>query len=232
MVTQNANGCVVAFRGTTELAQWLSYITQAGASPCSVVGGQTFGPFEAWSNEIAGRLRGQLPVDTRLAFCGHSLGGAMALLTAAKIAGMGFQRPVVYTSGCPLVGDADFVEAYLPTAHNTIRVIDPVVSCPPSALANPLFCPFGRPLLPRFFRPGHQWVLPSVTFNWVATATWVIATDASGWVRRLPKEFQERHNDDEYLSQAWAICDHEDREAVSAWGVIAKQYFGLDVQTI
>lgn len=232
MVTQNANGCIVAFQGTTDLAQWLNYITQAGVTPCSLIGGNTFAPFEAWANEIAGRLVTQLPPNTPLAFCGHSLGGAMAIILAAKIAASGFNRPVVYTSGCPFVGDADFVNAFRPTVHNLIRLSDPVTSLPPSALANPLFCPLGRPLLPSLFRPGFEWVLPgslSPNFN---TAAWVLQADPTAWFRRLPKNIVESHTLGEYLTQAWGLCDHEDKAAVSAWGIIASQFFGLDVQPV
>lgn len=232
MVASNANGQVVAFQGTTELAQWASYITEFGASPCSLVGGLTFAPFEAWSNEIAGRLRTQVDANARLAFVGHSLGGAMAIVCAAKLAAMGFPRPVVYTSGCPFVGDQDFTAAYQPTAHNLIKVGDIVPALPPSALANPLFCAFGRPILPRMFRPGLEWVMPGFRGNQVNVAAWVLASDPTAWIRRLPTSIAEIHTSGQYLTQAWSLCDHEDKSAAAAWGVIASQFFGLDVQPV
>lgn len=232
MVMSNAAGTVVAFAGTTNTGQWLSYLSQFGASPCAIVGGQTFTPFETWATEIAGRLAMQIPVDGPLAFCGHSLGGAIAHLVAAKLAIQGFAKPVVYTCGCPRVGSEAFVNAYRPSGQNVVRSSDLVPYLPPSLLSSRRFAGIAGLPLPEMFRPGYDWHLPSRAALSSNPWSWVTATSPLLWASNFPSTITESHVSGEYLRDAWSLLDHEDRSAASAWGVIAASAFGLNVQPV
>ena len=52
--------------------------------------------------------------NSRLFVCGHSLGGALALITADRLAAEGGMPPIrgVFTYGAPRVGDEQFANAY------------------------------------------------------------------------------------------------------------------------
>ena len=84
-----------------------------------------------------------LPADTTFLFTGHSLGGAMSVMSAldAKLSGLLNDRAhYVYNYGCPRVGNADFVDLYnaqLPETHRVIHYKDLVARIPP-CVSNPL----------------------------------------------------------------------------------------------
>ncbi|MEQ1533939.1 MAG: lipase family protein [Sideroxydans sp.] len=71
-------------------------------------------------------------IDAALYFTGHSLGGALATLAAAR------HRPsALYTFGSPRVGDIDFVRSLQPMEEIIHRVVNPkdiVTTLPPEIL--------------------------------------------------------------------------------------------------
>ncbi|GEM_PF-3161172 len=98
--------------------------------------------------------------------CGHSLGGALANLTAAYFRKKNHSKVMLYTFGCPLVGDSEFshhfskIQAII--SYRFVNNRDAVTMIPPPhshlrinvlilGLANPLFLipatidPFGKP---------------------------------------------------------------------------------------
>jgi triacylglycerol lipase len=67
-----------------------------------------------------------LDVSMTLFIAGHSLGGALSVLSLPDVVkSTPFKRPVLYNIGCPRVGDNDFVQAYdaLP-GSKTFRVVN------------------------------------------------------------------------------------------------------------
>ncbi len=105
-------------------------------------------------------------MDKQIIICGHSLGGALANLTAAYLRKKGHQKLMIYTFGSPLVGDSEFghhfskVEPIISYRFVHNQDLIPMVPPPHShlrinflllALADPLFLvpatidPFGKP---------------------------------------------------------------------------------------
>jgi hypothetical protein len=95
--------------------------------------------------------------ERRFWFTGHSLGGAMATLAAAR-----FGRGMLVTFGAPRVGNARFVEALPVSAHRIVNNSDIVTWVPP-------------PWLGGYKHAGH---------NWLITATGEVLRDPS-WFREL-----------------------------------------------
>jgi triacylglycerol lipase len=91
----------------------------------------------------------QLGGDFKLFIAGHSLGGAMSLLSLPDVAASThFKKPTLYNYGCPRVGDNDFVTAYnaLPgqTTFRVVNTSDLVTSVPlPASLKGVIGIPTG-----------------------------------------------------------------------------------------
>lgn len=69
--------------------------------------------------------------DQRILVCGHSLGGAIALLLAEWIRNNYDENVILYTFGSPRAGDAEFVESAKALIHHRIvNHNDPVPSVP------------------------------------------------------------------------------------------------------
>lgn len=69
--------------------------------------------------------------DQRILVCGHSLGGAIALLLAEWIRNNYDESVILYTFGSPRAGDAEFVESAKALVHHRIvNHNDPVPSVP------------------------------------------------------------------------------------------------------
>ncbi|VDM63280.1 unnamed protein product [Angiostrongylus costaricensis] len=84
-------------------------------------------------------LRDHKYADYRVTFTGHSLGGALAALAAARTAKQGYRaggKLSIYTFGEPRVGDADFASNFDNMITNSYRVVfrrDIVPHLPPCA---------------------------------------------------------------------------------------------------
>src|SRR5262245_16907979 len=130
MVAKDQKVALLAFRGTEQkLADWQ---TDADFKPVrSPTGtGHTHQGFttqlEQVYLEITDALKKHLANDTLLYVAGHSLGGALATLMAARISAdkvCGIHA--VHTFGSPRVGDNEFCKAYeLALGHCTFRVVN------------------------------------------------------------------------------------------------------------
>ncbi|OXM82435.1 lipase family protein [Paenibacillus rigui] len=133
---------VVAFRGTensSEMMRGLDF-TQV-VFPYGKTGGRTHrGYMELYRDTIRTPLLKSLrkfwTSGRSLWVTGHSLGGAMATLSAVDIAANSkFKQPLVYTFGSPKVGDPVFAAAFDRTIEHSVRVVntnDLVPQLPPS----------------------------------------------------------------------------------------------------
>ncbi|KAE9414653.1 hypothetical protein Angca_009362, partial [Angiostrongylus cantonensis] len=86
--------------------------------------------------------------DYDIILTGHSLGGALAALAAARITKQGYRKGdqlVVYTFGQPRVGDVDFAlnfDSMIPLSYRVVFRHDIVPHSPPCAKNKPSF--FGK----------------------------------------------------------------------------------------
>jgi len=111
---EGQDACLLAFRGTTNVGQWLRDLDLAFAS-------------HPWGHVHQGFYDGVLAVETALSefdevvaktkarqvwITGHSLGGALAVIAAARLKIKTGLVPQILTYGQPAVGQNDFVERY------------------------------------------------------------------------------------------------------------------------
>lgn len=73
---------IIAFRGTQELRDWLFNLS---AIPIPYAGRLCHSGFVAAHASVWGKIKKHLDVNKRTLICGHSLGGALAELSAAKL---------------------------------------------------------------------------------------------------------------------------------------------------
>eukprot|EP00927_Polykrikos_kofoidii_P055697 TRINITY_DN49910_c0_g1_i1.p1 TRINITY_DN49910_c0_g1~~TRINITY_DN49910_c0_g1_i1.p1 ORF type:complete len:352 (-),score=52.36 TRINITY_DN49910_c0_g1_i1:89-1093(-) len=124
--------CVIAFRGSVSLANWISDFTfltktwplsENGAAWCPGCRAH-LGFAIAWDAVRDDAMSFIVELGCRnVTVVGHSLGGAVATLAAVDIRATGPRNLVVsniYTFGCPRVGNKAFTEAFAgqPTAPN------------------------------------------------------------------------------------------------------------------
>ena len=76
----------------------------------------------------------QLARDKPLFLTGHSMGGALAVLTACRLAKMGRPPVAVYTFGAPRVGDPDFCAGYALPTYRIVNRLDLVPEVPMASL--------------------------------------------------------------------------------------------------
>lgn len=137
----------LVFRGTEGLRDWLTNI-RLPPVPAVAGPGRVHHGFQSALNSVWPGITERLGSgDRSLLLAGHSLGGALATLAAARIESAG-----VYTFGAPAVGDGDFLGqlARVPWFRVT-HAEDPVPDAIPSALG---YAHGGRhKSLPRFVSP-------------------------------------------------------------------------------
>ncbi len=126
---------IVAFRGT-ESDEWQDMLTNAQIKLVPWQAGSVHSGFKKAVNDIWPRLEKELKdlsAGRTVWFCGHSLGGALAMLAADRYP----QTRGVCTFGCPRVGDTTFAAAFnARLATRTLRYVnhhDIVTHVPPSA---------------------------------------------------------------------------------------------------
>jgi len=120
---------VVAFRGTTDLRNWITNLNVAHNSPYPGVVNATVhtGFLEAYDG-VKESVRSEVMSlisavsANRIVFTGHSLGAALATLTAADLA-PSLKIPIsMYNYGSPRVGNQVFSDYFTKLVPNTIRV--------------------------------------------------------------------------------------------------------------
>lgn len=184
-VASNENFGIVSFRGTqvaepndpvslaqmvTDLvidAKWRQVSNDTGGV---VHQGFKEGLEEIWDPPVSGPgLRGYLE-ELRKAgptqcvwFTGHSLGGALAVLAAARVQAV----QGVYTFGAPKVGDRKFADSYQVPTYRFVNNKDPVPDLPPSV-----------PLVGHYVHVGEAY-----RFDAAGTLRSLSASsDAGGWL--------------------------------------------------
>jgi len=149
---RHENACLVAFRGTTSLDNWLRNFQFWSTSPghfhecegCRVHNG-----FLAIWRNVAGAVFSALtevgcsptdPNSNSIYITGHSLGAALAHMAMFTLHKLGFAIAKAYTFESPRVGNGNFSEAfsaYFPSKFPVYRIThsqDPVPHLPPESL--------------------------------------------------------------------------------------------------
>jgi len=158
-----------AFRGTKEIVDWGTNLNAEMIRFSEGEGMVHAGFYKAFLSVktiVDEVVRTTTNLDKPILICGHSLGGALTNLVAAYFRKKGHQKIMIYTFGCPLVGDTDFTYHFskvLPIiAFRFVHNQDLIPMIPPPhshlrinllilALYDPLFLipatydPFGKP---------------------------------------------------------------------------------------
>jgi triacylglycerol lipase len=158
-VAELGDEVVVAFRGTApgEVLNWLTNLdfAQAPFPPGLTHRGVTRALAAVWGQVEEHALPLLAPGRT-VWFTGHSLGGALATLAAARFASA-WDDVRVCTFGAPRVGCPDFAAGYRPRLHRIEHAEDLVCHLPPPpGLLEPLLLALGATL------PAPlAWLLPA-----------------------------------------------------------------------
>ncbi|MFM7426826.1 MAG: lipase family protein [Elainella sp.] len=146
---------IIALRGTQTEFEWLGNISsrQVNFRNREPQYGRVHRGFQTSQEQIITQVRRTIPqLDPALPLIitGHSLGGAVAMLTAADLAldnSFPARQIRVYTYGSPRVGDSTFAGTYSRLIGQTYRVVnlaDTVPMTPPSAFRGDLFQHVGQ----------------------------------------------------------------------------------------
>lgn len=165
-IAQCEQDVVLSFRGTDAptdegnrcLSQWL---VNCDFAQIDGYGGRVHKGFAQavdllW-DQVHGQVRAALTPGCKLWVTGHSLGGALATLAAARLARESIPVAGVYTFGSPRVGDAAFAATYRPTLYCVENGNDIVCHLPPPPAAMEAV----RPMLERLAASKLQWSIPA-----------------------------------------------------------------------
>jgi len=127
---------LLCFRGTANLPGWMTdfdaFQQACPKDPLYVHYGFLRALDEVWDH-----VQAALPTDPGgrgVWVTGHSLGGALATLAAARLCDAKYPLNVVYTFGSPRVGNPDFCTAYQPTHYRFVNNDDIVPRVPADKL--------------------------------------------------------------------------------------------------
>jgi len=134
-VGQFSSEVLIATRGTATLADWITDANVAvqvgpGSLPVHAGFNETW---KSFADEIKAFFRDHNP--TRVHCVGHSLGGALATLSADYVSARGIAQVELYTFGCPRVGDGIFARSVTRrlgagSIHRVSHPSDPVPMIP------------------------------------------------------------------------------------------------------
>ncbi|MCP3977638.1 MAG: lipase family protein [bacterium] len=115
----------LAFRGT-ESTNPVDWARDAQFKPRPGALGKVHSGFDAALDEVWAQVQAEIAGDTRpLIITGHSLGGGLAFMAAARLADAGALPAAVYVFGCPRTGLSDFRDAYDAALQDvTLRIIN------------------------------------------------------------------------------------------------------------
>lgn len=107
---------VIAFRGTTGIADWSTNFNCSLVKCSTSDAGKVHAGFQYAASQVAGRVYSALLSfpDSPVYLTGHSLGAAVATLSAMRMAWLRRSKQIarVETFGSPRVGDAAFAKEY------------------------------------------------------------------------------------------------------------------------
>jgi len=157
--------CVIAFRGTTDIADWLTNLdvkmTEHTESGGKIHHGFARALTGVWTDIHAEIMRRD---PDAIHLIGHSLGGALATVCAARLAAINQPDIALTTFGCPRVGNRRFVRWLLPRIDLSIRYVnraDVVPRVPAFGFRfkgwRPQWCGLYRQLGPMEFTDGERW---------------------------------------------------------------------------
>jgi len=124
---------VLAFRGTdpVTLPNWLTDVV-VKLVECGEYGGRVHHGFSSVLRRTWGKVETILDEvqDKPLFLTGHSMGGALAVLTGCRLAKMGRPPVAIYTFGAPRVGDRKFCAGYRLPTYRIVNGLDLVPEMP------------------------------------------------------------------------------------------------------
>jgi triacylglycerol lipase len=129
MVASNDDVAVLTFRGTDSNLEWAHSLTfkQVAWFEGKAHGGFVKALDTVWDLVLAAMFDERVLEDGKtLWVSGHSLGGALALLAADRLARLGFDVEEVFTFGTPCVFDAIAANAFTIPVYRVVNNEDPV----------------------------------------------------------------------------------------------------------
>jgi hypothetical protein len=132
-VASDDHNLVVALRGTDQVIDWITNIEVAQVKG---LGGHIHQGFHDSLNlvwdELQSIVEELLDAGQTIWVTGHSLGGALATLAAARFVEVGLEPYITCTFGAPRVFDPRAAAAYLPRLYRFINKGDLVPTVPPA----------------------------------------------------------------------------------------------------
>lgn len=139
-VASDERNLVIALRGTDQIIDWATNLKVAQVAIASGYAHQGFvASLEAVWPQLLSRVEDLLDHGQTVWVTGHSLGGALATLVAARLATVGIEPYITCTFGAPRVLDPKASSAYLPRLYRFVNKGDLVPATPP-----PLTLPWYR----------------------------------------------------------------------------------------
>ncbi len=136
VIMSDGSNAIVSYEGTRNLPQLLLQIVGSGQSPWASYAGRA-SSFDLWCavERNAGVMAAlsDLPTGAGITLIGHSLGGAIAHVTANQQANAGPYAPLsLVTYGQPRTGDPAFCDGTATPYTRVTNAADPVPSIPPT----------------------------------------------------------------------------------------------------
>jgi len=124
---------ILAFRGSDPVTPqtWLTDVVMRLVE-CREYDGRVHSGFSSALRHTWGKVEKLLDEaqDKPLFLAGHSMGGALAVLTACRLAKMGRPPAAVYTFGAPRIGDRAFCAGYSLPTYRIVNQLDLVPELP------------------------------------------------------------------------------------------------------
>jgi len=145
--------CVVAFRGTMNMAGVLEDVASDTLVPFGCPGCRVGAGFKSGYYAVAGQIKGALHRSgcRSVAVTGHSLGAAKAILCMYDLAKSGFHITTSYVFGEPRVGNGAFQASFRSVVHAAVFQVvhgkDPIV---------PLGAPGAHHVGREIYEPGNS----------------------------------------------------------------------------